>query len=898
MVQSDLPQQIKERLVQAIRERDPNAQINVRRTSLGWLHLSVISSCFEGLALDEREKTVDDILSVLHMSLGEYPFADYTLHTPQEATDEEPLPFVQLPLWSEILMAPEPEHPAPLDDDASKRPFIATFYSFKGGVGRSTALAFVANILATRGRRVVMLDFDLEAPGLSFMHPSSTYPSPFLFPSSTLYPTEEPGSKSYGVLDYLYQRSITPDENQPPISECIRQIEIPTRGELYLVPAGAYDEDYIHRLADLEIRLLYQTEKNPLHQLLQDVKDYLDPDIILIDARTGFTEIGAVALFDQADLGVICFSPSSQSFAGLQWVVKAASKQRNYRGIPDLRFLLTPMPPVAQSQQQLWLSYTAEWIANNWDVPASLTPEDLYFYVPYNPGIMTLDNLFREVPPAVLEPYTPIADVISASLPETQQDKIQVTTGRQAILNELRFQAPIAQDMNSADIPGIFQRTGDFSKFLQDRIWLVRGAKGTGKTMLFRLFVEQPTNARELSQNYVNLASVSFIPGHGQVKLRNTILTSTDLASYEQQAGSHSWTLFWLNYLLLQLVSSLPEIRNLPGLDPDLVALGSESKPQHANIVNWLVLRARSPQTAPQANDELFIVDSWLKEQKQRAWLLYDELDVGFGKDIDRRRRALEALAGWWVDNGTSLSSIVPKIFLREDIWNDLNFTNKAYYSSRFVQLRWEESDLWQLILRQALGKSSSYAALIQQQYGIVIQQLENLEEQQLRRCLFPLWGERMGRSRKAYTYNWVRNRISDSNNNHFPRSLIQLLQKAVDIEKETNERSAYEAALRPRSLIDALPFVSEQRVAEVRNEYPEFADYLDKLSGQRSPIAFDRLGQLWHLDNGTLNAVITGLVEAGVMQEYPRTPDIDVPRYSIAELYLYGLGMIRKGQQ
>ena len=250
------------------------------------------------------------------------------------------------------------------------------------------------------------------------------------------------------------------------------------------------------------------------------------------------------------------------------------------------------------------------------------------------------------------------------------------------------------------------------------------------------------------------------------------------------------------------------------------------------------------------------------------------------------------------MENGSGLTSIVPKILLREDIWTDLNFTNKAYFSSRFVQLRWEESDLWRLVLRQALSKSPTLATLVQQQYGVDKEQLDNSEERQLRRSLYPLWGERMGRSRKAYTYNWVRNRISDSKNNRFPRSLIQLLQRAVEIEKQTVERNPYETVLRPRSLIEALPFVSGQRVAEVRNEYPEFADFLDKLSGQRSPIALDRLGQLWHQNSDKLNSLITGLIEAGVLQEYPRSLDTEVARYSVAELYLYGLEMTRQGQR
>jgi cellulose biosynthesis protein BcsQ len=43
---------------------------------------------------------------------------------------------------------------------------ICTFYSYKGGVGRSMALANAAHILAQFGLRVLMIDFDLEAPGL------------------------------------------------------------------------------------------------------------------------------------------------------------------------------------------------------------------------------------------------------------------------------------------------------------------------------------------------------------------------------------------------------------------------------------------------------------------------------------------------------------------------------------------------------------------------------------------------------------------------------------------------------------------------------------------------------------------------------------------------------------
>jgi cellulose biosynthesis protein BcsQ len=50
-------------------------------------------------------------------------------------------------------------------------PQIFAFYSFKGGVGRSMAVLNLAYALAAKGRHVLVLDMDLEAPGLSgFLH--------------------------------------------------------------------------------------------------------------------------------------------------------------------------------------------------------------------------------------------------------------------------------------------------------------------------------------------------------------------------------------------------------------------------------------------------------------------------------------------------------------------------------------------------------------------------------------------------------------------------------------------------------------------------------------------------------------------------------------------------------
>lgn len=761
----------------------------------------------------------------------------------------------------------------------------------EGGVGRSTALGMVAILLANRNRRVVIIDFDLEAPGISILfRPDSVGRN---------------GAENYGVLDYIHQRYLTPNENIPAIEDCIHQVDLPSRGELFLVSAGEYNENYVHRLAELDRRTwqsFYKGEMNPAHQLIKDIKEQVDPDVILIDARPGFNDTGAIALLDLADTGFICFSPTDQSFDGLRWVIRAARKQSDYQGKPDLRFLLTPMPALAEDQLNAWITKAEDWIVEHWGLPDGVSVGEIYYKIFYNPSITALSNLISS-PVNLLNDYLPIVDAIDASLPDIKPVIPAITTAgnRETILNELHFEAARAQDLQANDIPTIFQRTEDFPRFLSNRTWLVRGAKGTGKSILFRLFVEQSDKAKELASPDVDLTICQFIAAHGESRLKNSILNSENLASYEQQASENSWTAFWLNYAILQLFSDIPELSSVPELNNGLAELVSDNHLTQVSIIKWLVERAQSPQRIPQASDELRSIDRWLDANNKIVWLLYDELDAGFGFGADsytRRRRALEELLAWWLNSGTSLKRIIPKIFLREDIWNQLNFVNKGHYVGRSLQLSWDETDLWRLVLRQALQSSSTLSQALEEELGLTIDRLETFELGQLRRSLYPLWGERMGRGRKAFTYNWVRTRIADSNENCFPRSLVLLLERAVNNEKNFSTEYSSEIVLRPKSLIDAFPTVSDQRVDEVRNEYPELEEPLNRLQGERSPIDENRLSDIWNIQDGELSLRITEMVEAGILKERSRPKDPPPRIYSIAELYLYGLGMVRKGQR
>ena len=885
------PDIIYQHLHENLSREDEQVEVSVKRISLGWIKIRIVTQKFEGKFLIEREQKIDELLGNLepNFNLGQYPISGYELLTPEEAIKQPP-EYVKVPLWSDILMAPKPDQAVEVDEDIpTKKPLVVTFYSFKGGVGRSTALGVVAGILATRNRRVVMVDFDLEAPGISVMFQQDI---------------ENTAGENFGVLDYLHQRSLTPEENIPNIADCIQQINLQTRGELFLVPVGEYDENYIHRLADLDMRSFYRTAKNPVKQLIEDINKQLEPDVILIDARPGFNDVAAITLFDLADTAIICFSPTDQSFQGLRWVIKAILKQKQYQGKPDVRFLLTPIPTLPQYKELV--IKVEKWIDQNCyegDFAISLGPkiDELHHTIFYNPIITTLSSLVNDVPKSLLDEYTPIADTIDASLPDIKPSIVGKTIDdRKKILNELKL-AATAQELEPENISEIFQRTEDFPKFLSNRIWLIRGAKGTGKSLLFRLFVEQPTAAKELAQSDVNLDHVHFVPGHGQPRVSSTILDRFDLQSYEDQVGINDWQFFWLNYALLQLCHHFSELRSLTGLDEKLVALSNQETPAHSDIVTWMVKRSNSPTKKPQAADELRLIDRVLQEKNQVVWLLYDELDAGFGsspEDYTRRRRSLESLLAWWLESGTNLKQIVPKIFLREDIWKQFNFTNTGHYSGRSLELRWEEVDLWRLVLRQALTNSSSLNKSLGEKLGVTVERLDIIGLEQLRQSLYPLWGERMGSGNKAYTYNWVITRITDGQKNCFPRTLILLLEETVKIEKGFSTEYSLDITLRPKALINAFPSVSQQRVDEVRNEYPELKDFLERLKGERSPINEDRLSEIWNLPSSELSLRIQEMVDAGILTERSRPKDPPPRVYAVTELYLYGLGMVRKGQR
>jgi hypothetical protein len=206
------------------------------------------------------------------------------------------------------------EPPWPLIDQT---PPIISFYSFKGGVGRTTALVALAVNLARDGKRVLVLDFDLEAPGVgSLLLPPDMISGP-------------------GVVDFLLE-SIALGPGALDISEFHRACDdhgIVGDGEpIQVVPAGVVDDWYLEKLARVNYEYLYRSarehslQNSPLHNLFKSLRGSLKPDIVLVDSRAGFHDLGGLSLSGIAHLQVLFGLASSQSWAGLSLAVSHLGK--------------------------------------------------------------------------------------------------------------------------------------------------------------------------------------------------------------------------------------------------------------------------------------------------------------------------------------------------------------------------------------------------------------------------------------------------------------------------------------------------------------------------------------------------------------------------------------------
>lgn len=236
---------------------------------------------------------------------------------------------------------------------------IISFYSYKGGVGRSMAVANVGRLLGLRaaqsGERVLLVDWDLDAPGLHKFFPL----------------VEARGDKGHPGLIEFFEAFRNLLESDKAFANSIESDGARALGErlplddyvvdsgaqgVDLMMAGSLDSAFRRRSIGFDWAKLYENHPGSIRAFRELIA--ANYRYCLVDSRTGYTDISGICTTLMPDKLVAVFSLNEQNLVGILEMVRAATEYR--RNSDDLRPLpVFPLPsridPGEQVDRMSWL---------------------------------------------------------------------------------------------------------------------------------------------------------------------------------------------------------------------------------------------------------------------------------------------------------------------------------------------------------------------------------------------------------------------------------------------------------------------------------------------------------------------------------------------------------------
>jgi hypothetical protein len=485
-----------------------------------------------------------------------------------------------------------------------------------------------------------------------------------------------------------------------------------------------------------------------------------------------------------------------------------------------------------------------------------------------------------------------------------------LTNQRRKELLELLHNLGAGQEEKDPDKVGAYlYPVPEHLRALEPDVVLIVGDRGAGKSQLKDVLVSPP-----LREALIRRAPRIRIPSGEARWLEGWPLGSRgpDSRSWRAFAGAATQDEMvdaWLAFLIRCLAESLP---------------ASEAK---QTLASTDPLDVRSLVTGFAANHRLHIgaldqLDAELEASDRWMFVAYDELDTVVSEDWKALGQVVRGLVSMWAAYARRWRRIRPKVFLRTDFYRhnrEIAGADVIKLSANRVDLTWSDKNLYGVLVKRILNRDTSLfehfrsAIATEPKMDPALGRMPVLSTaQDARPFVTRLAGEYMGKNnKKGETFKWLLDHLRDGTERLSPRVLLWLVEEAA--RGETDDMRARGSQLIAHVAIRrALDRVSDAFVAQAAT------NELKWMSGLRRCLALERqvpwnrkqldgllrngFGISWGSDEGgagtanvrppgeTVDEVRDNLVELGILRERG-DKTFDVP-----DLYLHGLGLIRKG--
>lgn len=474
------------------------------------------------------------------------------------------------------------------------------------------------------------------------------------------------------------------------------------------------------------------------------------------------------------------------------------------------------------------------------------------------------------------------------------------------VLSKLNFGNSVAEFDDALE--RYFVETDTFRQLVEDRVDIVAGDKGTGKTALFKILNKRYPTIPELENvEVVPAFNVAGSPVFQRLSEGEALSEQTYMTLWKAYVLSlaGNWILALYEEAFTDKMYELDKLLETTGLrsaDDSPGTVFSSIVNLFKRITNPKAIEATitiSPHGLPIViprvelgdtsstvsdyipHDEAFaLLNTVLEEVHLSLWLVLDRLDEAFAGLPAIEIPVLRALLRTYLDLAP-FTQVRLKLFLRKDLFRRIiagGFVNLTHINARRVEIIWDEDALFDLLQRRARESGDVLAML-----GV-----DPDDGGAVFASLFPDQVDQG--KRKPKTWTWLMRRIRDGNDTKPPRNLIDLVQKSQEAQIRREERENNEFADRPLIAPDALKsglrVLSKQRVEDtLLAEAGQHADYIERFRNSKAEHNLDTLSKLLGVEGDELHSVVQVLLDIGFLEAVGSN-------YKIPSLYRDGLGV------